>query len=135
MLWVRISIRTRCTTLCDKVCQWIATGRWFSPGPPVSFTNKTDRRDIAEILLKVALNITKQTNKHFILYWNYLNPYKQEPLSKTFFFKHDFSPCSKRYLPNTVTIKTRIVFECITTEEGKTNIRQGYCITPLSPPR
>jgi hypothetical protein len=26
MLWVRISIRARCTTLCDKVC------RWFSPG-------------------------------------------------------------------------------------------------------
>jgi hypothetical protein len=32
------------------------TGRWFSPGPPVSLTNKTDRHDIAEILLKVALN-------------------------------------------------------------------------------
>jgi hypothetical protein len=24
--WVRISIRARCTTLCDKVCQWLATG-------------------------------------------------------------------------------------------------------------
>jgi len=42
MLWVRIPIRTRCTTLCDKVCQWLATGRWFSPGPPVSSTNKTN---------------------------------------------------------------------------------------------
>jgi hypothetical protein len=61
MLWVRISIRARCTTLCDKVCQWFATGRWFSPGPPVSSTNKTDRHDITEILLKVALNTTKQT--------------------------------------------------------------------------
>jgi hypothetical protein len=30
--------------------------QWFSPGPPVSSTNKTDRHDIAEILLKVALN-------------------------------------------------------------------------------
>jgi hypothetical protein len=28
----------------------------FSPGTPVSATNKTDRHDIAEILLKVALN-------------------------------------------------------------------------------
>jgi hypothetical protein len=35
----------------------------FSPGPPVSSTNKTDRHDIAEILLKVALNTIKQTNK------------------------------------------------------------------------
>jgi hypothetical protein len=40
MLWVRISIRAKCTTLCDKVCQWLATGRLFSPGPPVSSTNK-----------------------------------------------------------------------------------------------
>ena len=44
------------TTLCDKVCQWLATGRWFSPCTPVSSTNKTDHHDIAEILLKVALN-------------------------------------------------------------------------------
>ena len=43
-------------TLCDKVCQRLATGRWFSPGTPVSSTNKTDRYDIAEILFKVGLN-------------------------------------------------------------------------------
>jgi hypothetical protein len=30
------------TTLCDKVYQRLATGRWFSPGPPVSHTNKTN---------------------------------------------------------------------------------------------
>jgi hypothetical protein len=45
------------TTLCDKDCQWHATGHSFYPGTPVSSTNKTDRRAIAEILLKVALNI------------------------------------------------------------------------------
>jgi hypothetical protein len=44
------------TTLCDKVCQLIATGRLFSPGTPVFSTNKTDCHVIAEILLKVALN-------------------------------------------------------------------------------
>ena len=33
-----------------------ATGQWFSPNTPVSSTNKTDRYDIAKILLKVALN-------------------------------------------------------------------------------
>jgi hypothetical protein len=63
MLWVRIPIRARCTTLCDKVCQWLATGKWFSPGLPVSSTNKTYHHDITEILLKVALNTIKQTNK------------------------------------------------------------------------
>ena len=44
------------TTLCDKVCQSPATGRWFSPGTPVSSTNKTDCYDITEILLKVVLS-------------------------------------------------------------------------------
>ena len=60
---VAISIRARCTTLFDIVCQWLATSRRFSPGPPVSSTNKTDRHDITEILLKVALSTIKQTNQ------------------------------------------------------------------------
>jgi len=42
------------------------TGRWFSPAPPVSSTNKTDRHDITEILLKVALNTTKQTSNKYV---------------------------------------------------------------------
>jgi hypothetical protein len=60
-LWIRILLRQGVldTTLCDKVCQWLATDRWFSTGTLVSSTNKTDRYDIAEILLKVALNILK----------------------------------------------------------------------------
>ena len=36
------------------------TGRWFSPGTPVSFTNKTDHHDITEILVKVVLNTINQ---------------------------------------------------------------------------
>ena len=32
------------------------TRRWFFPGIAVFITNKTDRHDIAEILLKMALN-------------------------------------------------------------------------------
>ena len=43
------------TTLCDKVCQWVATGRWLTP---VSSTNKTDCYEMTEILLKVALSTT-----------------------------------------------------------------------------
>jgi hypothetical protein len=34
----------------------LAHGRWISSGKPASSTNKTGRHDIAEILLKVALN-------------------------------------------------------------------------------
>ena len=35
-LWVQILHRRGVlnTTLCDKVCQWLATGRWFSSGTP-----------------------------------------------------------------------------------------------------
>ena len=45
----------------DKAYQLLVHGRWFSPGTLVSSTNKTDRHDITEILLKVALNIINQT--------------------------------------------------------------------------
>jgi hypothetical protein len=38
----------------------LAHGWWFSPGTPASCTTKTGRHDIAEILLKVALNTKNQ---------------------------------------------------------------------------
>jgi hypothetical protein len=41
--------------------QLLAHGRWFSPGTPASSTTKTGRHDIAEILLKVALNTINQS--------------------------------------------------------------------------
>jgi hypothetical protein len=53
--------------LCDKVCQWLATGRWFSPGTTVSSTNKIDRHDITEILLTVALNTINQPIRYILL--------------------------------------------------------------------
>jgi hypothetical protein len=37
-------------------CQWLATGQCFSPGTPVSMTNKTDCHDITGIMLKGELN-------------------------------------------------------------------------------
>jgi hypothetical protein len=81
-LWIRLrSWRDELnTTLCDQVCQWLTTGWCFSTGTPVSCTNKTDRHDITEILLKVALNTVthkldlfwKQCLEkyHFKSYWN-----------------------------------------------------------------
>jgi hypothetical protein len=53
---------TRLAAASDKVYQLLAHGRWFSPGTPVSSTTKSGRPDIAEILLKVALN-TKNQNQ------------------------------------------------------------------------
>ena len=40
----------------DIITNFSVTGQWFSPGTPVSSTNKTDHHEITEILLKVALN-------------------------------------------------------------------------------
>jgi hypothetical protein len=53
------------TTLCDKVCQRLTTGRWYSPGSLVSFTNKTEHYDITEILLKVVLSTINQPKPSF----------------------------------------------------------------------
>ena len=66
MAWVRArlcKLQKGCTRLAgasDKVDQLLAHGLWFSPGTPASSTTKTDRRDIAETLLKVALNTINQ---------------------------------------------------------------------------
>jgi len=42
------------TTTC--AISALQTGLWFSLGTSVSSTNKSDRHDMAELLLKVALN-------------------------------------------------------------------------------
>ena len=52
---------TRLAAASDKVYQLLAHDRWFSPGTPASSTTKTGRHDIAEILLKVALNTINQS--------------------------------------------------------------------------
>ena len=54
------------TTWCDKVCQWLAAGLWFSPGTLAFSTNKTDHHDITEILLKVALNTINLNQTKYI---------------------------------------------------------------------
>jgi hypothetical protein len=63
--WVRAQLcklQKGCTRLAaasDKVYQLLFHGRWFSPGTLASYTTKTGRHDIAEILLKVALKHQK----------------------------------------------------------------------------
>ena len=57
---------TRLLAASDKVYQLLVHGRWFSPGTPASSTTKTGRHDIAEILLKVALNSINQIKSNLI---------------------------------------------------------------------
>jgi hypothetical protein len=72
-LWVRTPFRRAelNTTLCDKVCHRLATGRWFSPGTVVSSTNKIDSQNKTEILLKVVLSNHKTTKPTIKLYTKY----------------------------------------------------------------
>jgi hypothetical protein len=61
-----VNYKKGCTRLAaesDKVYQLLAHGRGFSPA---SSTTKTGRHDIAEILLKVALNTENQSNQSII---------------------------------------------------------------------
>ena len=67
-LTTSVVIGTDCIGSC-KVCQWLATGQWFSSGTPGFSTNKTDCHDITEILLKVALITIEQTNKQTWEIW------------------------------------------------------------------
>jgi hypothetical protein len=58
-LWVQNPVQGEVYSIQHYVIKFVsnlAAGQWFSPGMPVSSTNKTDRHNIAEILLKVALN-------------------------------------------------------------------------------
>jgi hypothetical protein len=63
-----VNYKKECTRLAaagDKAYQLLGHGRWFSPGTPASSTTKTSHHDIAEILLKVALNTINQSIKSF----------------------------------------------------------------------
>jgi hypothetical protein len=58
------------------VTQWLVTVRWFSPGTPFCFTNKTDRHEITEILFKLAFNtkficFNKITKIYFLIIYNF----------------------------------------------------------------
>jgi hypothetical protein len=59
-MWVRITLMRGVvdTTLCDNVFQWLPADQCT----PVSSTNKTDRHDIIEISLQVALSIITLTH-------------------------------------------------------------------------
>jgi hypothetical protein len=58
---------TRLAAASNQVYRLLDHGRWFSPGTPASSTTKTGRHDIADILLKVALNTTNQSINQSIL--------------------------------------------------------------------
>jgi hypothetical protein len=73
--WVRAPFRKlqkwciRLAAASDKAYQLLAHSWWFSPGTPASSTTETGRHDIAEILLKAALNTINQIKYNVQLIW------------------------------------------------------------------
>ena len=64
-----VNYKNGCTRLAaarNKAYQLLAHGRWFSQDTPASSTTKIGRHDIAEILLKVALNTKNQPIKRLL---------------------------------------------------------------------
>jgi hypothetical protein len=98
-----------CTTLCDKVCQWFAAGRWLSPDPPVS-----------SYIMKVI------SEKHRTLLFRYLDTYVS-----TYLLYYSFTAVFIKFKIYTTTmltqlyVKVRILF-------GRGKYLHGR-ITSLSP--
>ena len=92
-LWVRIQSRQ-----CDKVCQRLATGRWFSPRNPVSSNNETDLHDSTEILLKVALSTITLSlwNGDPVYFWKYFH-HEKDPNKLSILDNWPFSYFFYRY--------------------------------------
>jgi hypothetical protein len=57
----------RLAAASDKAYPLLVHGQWFPPGTPASSTTKTGHHDIAEILLKVALNTKNQSKPKCVL--------------------------------------------------------------------
>jgi hypothetical protein len=55
------------TTLCDKVCQWLATGWWFSPDTSVVFFF-----NVVIMFIPVCLSVCRDNNKYKSC-WNFLH--------------------------------------------------------------
>ena len=69
---------TRHAAASDKAYQLLAHGRWFSPGTQSS-TTKIGRHDIAEILMKVALNTKNHQYINQAMSMKYLLHYVKQP--------------------------------------------------------
>jgi hypothetical protein len=106
---------TRLAVASDKAYQLLAHGRWFSPGTPASSTTNTGRHDIAEILLKVALNKkytlqlsmdlnVLQLNCSFLLKYFFWRKFLFSCYIVTFFSS---SSCIATFLVNTIALSIK----------------------------
>ena len=71
-LGVRIPVMVKCldTTLSDKICQWLTTCRWFSPGTPVSCANNNWPPRYNWNIIKSG--VKHHNPNHYTLYYNFI---------------------------------------------------------------
>jgi hypothetical protein len=81
MAWVRISIRAMCTTLCDKVCQWLATGLSFESGIKHHQTNE-------EGDFTVPYDAELECKQNVVVYDSNTSTLREEGLFTSFCFVH-----------------------------------------------
>jgi hypothetical protein len=72
------------STLCDKVCQWIATGRWFPASISVSSTNKPN--------LDCLKSHLHPNCKPYLVWYCTVRPYVPSAISPTFYQKFIVKP-------------------------------------------
>ena len=120
-LWVWILLRRGALdTLCDKICQWLVTGRWFSL---VLSTNKTDHHDITEILFKVAVK------HHNTKPWNVSFHLKENCLQTDIV---EFFRCSLVLWKESLNKFLFLCFQQILTSDGITRSGLNYLILSCS---
>ena len=100
-LWVRTSFMARCT-------------RRFSPDTLISSTNKPDRHDITDILLKVALstinlNIHYNSQSYYVFYRS-----RGHSETCTYLYKYLITDKAMKYTPISVcSVVPRVKMSCL----------------------
>ena len=66
--------------LCDKVCQWLETGGWFSLYTPVPSTNKYDHHHIYNWnIVGCGVKHQKPTNLTWVIFWMFYFIFNHNP--------------------------------------------------------
>ena len=105
-LWVRTRLKRGILDTSETVWHLLATGWWFSPGIPVSSTNKTDRQNIAEILLKVEKDSKKIKYSISLIFVFWPTLFKTNNAS---IVRNLLRKCHYNQTNNKSSIKTRII--------------------------
>ena len=104
---------TRLAAASDQVYQLLAHGWWFSLGTTASSTTKTGRHDIAEILLKVALNTINQIKYTFSLHTEFRFKINHKPIGNWYIWQPQSTTTSSNGLITLISTDQHVTFPCV----------------------